>query len=853
MKTKFIKKLSLVLAVAMVLSVLYPAAGAFAASKPKLNAKSKTLILAVEGRDQFDFNISNKKSGWKYTWESSNEDVVEVNEKNGLVTAVGVGKAKVTVYITDKKGEELYRLSADVTVKDNIKTLEITNKPEGALKIGEEHDFNRSYVTNAGKTKGSTSVTRWEVKPADENTPANGATIVDDSGLFVATKPGTYTVIARAFQSKAKYQDWLNGKDTVLASASVDVTVKPSIVGAKQVDLDTIEVTFDTEMKKEDLEKNLTVSYLVGTTTKIKHQVKAVSVNDKVATVDLYGDLLKNTTYVVEYPEMGSAEFKSSAVDAKEVVSGEIVTKTAQQGVETAIEYKLFDNNGVNVAAAFADRVAIESSNTTTAYFDTANKKLTMFKVGDTTTIKLTYHTYDYDLTTGKEVGSFTIEGIVTCIEKATDNVGTLNAYTVVKSGSTPDFSNVKHTLAAGDTGYQLFVKLLGKKADGSDKETINNGTGGDGFTFASSDERTLIVNPATGSLYPIKEGTAAVVVYYNGSYVGSCTITIIASRRVTAVNLSEQSFKLSNAVAAEDEKIVTIEVKDQLEEDYRSYTTTVTLVGRTTDYGLYVRSESSDNKIVFRGANNVNNVEAGAYTYAVAVKDTVNNITITKYIYVSVQEPSSNSVAYYAVEPDKSEYDTKVSDTDTDEIVTLRLYAYASNGVRLEKIDATTGGYTVVVKDPNGTEYTYNGGLAEAASDKALTLNLIYTQTVSGKTILVARPNGTYVITAKDSNGKPITTTYFTVKNTQPAAKLAIETFQSSAKTILAAINECFKITVDGKEYTVASENDYVVKTVGASTIYVEKVTVYVPVGSSYFLKYDVKVDQVIKYNPEY
>ena len=98
MKTKFFKKLSFVLAVAMVLSVFAPAAGAFAAGEPKLNSTKKYLHLSGKpGSNEFNFNIKNKVKGWKYFWESADEAVAEVNEKNGVVIATGVGKTKLTV------------------------------------------------------------------------------------------------------------------------------------------------------------------------------------------------------------------------------------------------------------------------------------------------------------------------------------------------------------------------------------------------------------------------------------------------------------------------------------------------------------------------------------------------------------------------------------------------------------------------------------------------------------------------------------------------------------------------------------------------------------------------------------
>ena len=145
MKTRFFKKLSFVLALAMVLSIFAPAAGAFAAKAPTLNSKSKYLHLGrtENGQNEFNFNVNNKKKGWKYNWESTNTKVATVNAKNGVTTAKAAGTTKIVLTITDADGEELYQLTAKVTVRDNIETVKISN-PVDTLAVGEEHDYNRS-------------------------------------------------------------------------------------------------------------------------------------------------------------------------------------------------------------------------------------------------------------------------------------------------------------------------------------------------------------------------------------------------------------------------------------------------------------------------------------------------------------------------------------------------------------------------------------------------------------------------------------------------------------------------------------------------------------------------------------
>jgi len=876
MKTKSFRKLSFVLAVAMILSVFYPAAGVFAASKPTLNATSKTFLLAVDGRDEFDFNIKNKKSGWAYEWESSDTDVAEVDDL-GLVTAVGVGSATITVYITDKKtGEEVIELSAKVTVKDNIKTVKISNAPEGnKLAVGQEYDFNRSYVTNSGSTKKTTSITRWEV------TPAENANIIDDSGLFVANAAGEYTITARSFQSTAKYEAWLADKEAnaayVLAEDSIKITVAPSMVEVKQKDLDTLTVTFDSAMKQEDLAKNLKVYYLAGT-TKVLHQISAITLDstNKVATVDFYGKLVKDTTYVVEYPDMESKEFKSSAAKDTDVVSGEILTKTAQIATPEKLEIALYDKNGVNIADNnLLNRVELKSSNNATIL---VGRDLSMYKVGDTTTISVTYHTYNYDLTTGQEIGVVTFEGVVTCVEKKTNNVGVLNAYTVVtgvaKTDGTitkqADFSNVKHSIAAGDSGYYLAVQLKGKRADGTDLYTTNVDSDA-GFKYVTSNKDILIVGEKDGFVYPVREGTASVVVSYNDVVVGTAVITVVGPRKVANVTLDATSIKLSNDVDVQDTKSVTVTVKDQLGDDYTNNCVIETTInGNIYDNGLL---KSGDNPIVFNAAN----IPEGTYTYTVKVTDKSTWTTTTRFISVTVLKPLSDDVYYYAVEPDKTEYDMNLTSWDKDEDVTLSLFGYASNGVRNDKVDLTKDGYKVTVKTPSGKKYvnypvsTTGSGVTmfDTVSESVAVLKLVRSEeekvdnskiitnqgTYSNKTIFTKLETGTYIIEAEDASGKAINATYFTVKDTQAAPSLKVNKLYTDKTNLVDAVNDCFDFVVNGQyldvEYLIEGENyaGDVTNADNSKSALIKNVYVYEKITNELYIRHNVTVNAVITY----
>ena len=115
MMKSFFKKLSLVMALAMVVSMMAPAASAFAADdliiagqkEAKADAKEE---YSVEVDDEVDFKFYNAAAGWQdlYKWESSDETIAKplVNEKgeqDGRFEGLKDGEVEVTLTIGEQK------------------------------------------------------------------------------------------------------------------------------------------------------------------------------------------------------------------------------------------------------------------------------------------------------------------------------------------------------------------------------------------------------------------------------------------------------------------------------------------------------------------------------------------------------------------------------------------------------------------------------------------------------------------------------------------------------------------------------------------------------------------------------
>lgn len=103
---------------------------------PSLTATTVTLSTLTE----YDINLDNKVSGSTYLWSSSDESIVEVNPKNGLIKAKKEGRAIITCEITLPDGEVII-LQSVVTVgyDENAPVLTETVLD---LEVGDKFDIN---------------------------------------------------------------------------------------------------------------------------------------------------------------------------------------------------------------------------------------------------------------------------------------------------------------------------------------------------------------------------------------------------------------------------------------------------------------------------------------------------------------------------------------------------------------------------------------------------------------------------------------------------------------------------------------------------------------------------------------
>jgi hypothetical protein len=805
MKKNFFKKLSFVMALAMIISAIAPAASAFAAASPKLNADKKYLHLSGQpGSNEFDFNIANKQAGSKYAWSVADEKVAVVDESNGVVTAAGVGSTKVSVVITFKNGKTK-TLTADVVVRDNIETVKVSNAPTASLAIGQEYDFNRTFVTLSGNTKKTSSVTRWSVD-SDKAT-------ISDAGVFKATEAGTYKVTALAFQSAAKFDEYKVSKDAslVLDTDEVSVVVK-NTMKAEQTDLDSFKVTFGSPVT--DAATKLVVAQVIGT-AEVVNTIKKVtmSADNKVATVDLYTKFVEKSTYVVSYGDLDDSQFVAATSEAADIVSAKVLTTAVEAGDEKVVDVALYNKDGVNVADdELIGRLTFEY--TSNAVYKNGNK-LTMFTAGDTTNVTVTYHTYNYDTATGTEVGNVTATGVISCVADLAENNGTINAFTIT-SDAHPNWNGVTKTLAVDDAA-RLFVRLLLDADDDNEIDDYIDNDGSSLFNFTTTNTSVLIVDENTGNLFPVAAGTATVIVKYNDNTVGTVNITVSPKREVASVTLDAYNFILSNDADTFDRKTVAVTVKDQLGENLDASKYWVSLHRSNTVTGTEVYNASTHTasgkwdpeKFTFGGVSGLSSgtpANEGTHAYYVEVVDRTSYKTIKAYVTVTVKAPTAGQTvpSRWIVETDSQNYDTNLEDYDTSETVTVSIFGLAANGIKMTREAVAGGIYRVTVKAPYGSTTTL---VTPAAVSSSAPTDAQYALT-PGNPEITKREVGTYTITAVNTvSNQAINSTYFTVKNSQEAPSVVVDklyttqTVANAADTagLEAAVADCFDFMISG------------------------------------------------------
>lgn len=680
----FFKKLAFVLALAMVVTAIAPAAKANAAKAPVLNATSKKIYIGGDytGKysDTFTLKVWNK-GDYRVTFASSDTKIATVTKWYGVVTAKAVGTATITATVSNKTtGKLVKKLSAKVYVKKNADSVIFGSltKFDQPLTIGDKVKINvarKTDTVSAWKQADKTQITDYVVWSSSNKDVAT----VDKWGTVKAVGAGETTISAVATQ--------IEGKVATTTPATVKVTVNAKgIVDVTQLTETKIKVTFGADQVAEKLNKD-TLLVTPADASVVNPSVKEVKISDdnkKVATVELYLPLSDKTVYTVSVKDTDSKkDFSASVGDPASIT----VTKpgTAVVGEETKIEYVVKDANGVELSVNKDNVEATIIENTDNGYISTNSDgvpTINMYEKGKTVTIQLTYHTYNYD-NDGNETVFKSSAFLVTGIDKT--DVGLNTAVGTVVNGdySKADFDKVKSQLPLDADSYYIQVKV--KDAAGVEYTTKEDVY--DNFTFESLNKAKLEVDE-NGRLYPLGVGTAMVKVTVKAIEKSFLVeVSVVAESKVTKLVVSDPAITLSNGEFVDDSKTVKVTVEDQYGNSLSVEKAELTF---TADAALNVTQNGKEITI------NAINTEKGDYKIKVAAGN------LSRDIRVKIQEPEVLSTYK------KFEYvaATKVdlarnNDNAGVTSVSINYYGLDSKGVRAYKFVEGVD-YELVITDKN-------------------------------------------------------------------------------------------------------------------------------------------------------
>lgn len=563
MRKSFFKKLSLGMALALVLGTTAHAGVAQAAEAWTLKKDSKILYLNEDNtsgtKNFYDFNFKNKPENWKedysFAWSIADEEVATV-AKGGVVTAVSVGKTVVSCEVTDKETKEVVAVvNADVTVKANAADVVISNKEAYGseygwfIPTGATIDLNRTMWDENGNstTKRGEYVsdyTRWLATDMEGNVVAEDVVAINQTkGEFTFNVAGDYYLWCETYQSAT------NPETTAYDYFAVTVADETVEIAAKQDTLDTFVVSFSTaldatEFVKADFDAALVVTNadenteLVRSTELVYNEDKTLVTGVK---VQLWNDFEHNMVYTVTCGEELTATFTASIGQVNK-----IVLKVVETGTMKAVE-------GENIVYVEADG-KVETNKLSIAFLDAANIDVTAnYKdsdgdvILDDVTFELTgdtdYFEFDEDDLTitvpededavGKKLkinAVYTIMDengddkviatgslVVTAKNAPAAKLNSIVAGVIVKTDDIPDYNEKqaeghKKVVAANDENLYIAVSAIdnwGNTLGNKGKEEIGK------FTFAVSNDQIAYVDEETGYFTPFTEGTVRVDIFY--------------------------------------------------------------------------------------------------------------------------------------------------------------------------------------------------------------------------------------------------------------------------------------------------------------------------------------------------
>ena len=300
---KYLRQMiSVMVAIALVMTMV--PAQTQAASKPKLNATKKSILVG----SKITLKVQNAGAGSSYTWKSSNKEVATVTKK-GVVTGKSGGSSVITCNV--KTPVKAYQLKATITVKDAVtvktqKALKEALANDGITKIKIKTDNNKKFTIGKGDYTNKLLIVE-----------APNADIVNNGGVFKriairSIKPATWIERAKGnkFSVSAPESRIVVGKDASVktisytkagAEAKVDIrgnVEKVSVEAAVQVTIagTASQVKVEASASAKDAKITASVPVQVTAEADIKLELGKGAEGSTVTTVAGVNAEIKNKT-----------------------------------------------------------------------------------------------------------------------------------------------------------------------------------------------------------------------------------------------------------------------------------------------------------------------------------------------------------------------------------------------------------------------------------------------------------------------------------------------------------------------------------------------------------------------------
>ncbi len=671
------------------------------------------------------------------------------------------------------------------------------------------------------------------------------------------------------------------------------VAPKPAVtelIGVTQTKANTFELTFSQEVQtpgaivitKDENQSNIDVK-----------SVTPVKTDATKLTVETFVGLTDGKEYTFKYTTSTEDKTVSSQkLVATDAVVASIAATPLNVTVNKAtdISYQLLDKNGIVIEEKkFADKssnidiTTVESD----GYFN--GSALLLLSEGATSKITIVYHSGKYD-SEGTEATVKNDAIVITAVKDATTIAG--YDYTIINSASrsNANFKKAVHQIAMEDTGmYAHFIIRNSKDED------VTKDVAYDLYKVESSDDAVLVVDndyvKNAVKLYPVKEGTAYLIIKDGDKTVESLKVTVEKKRTLASFDLSKTSVTVATTTAVNVAKDV-IEIKN-VKDQYQNDLTLASgdwsqPVLKTAPSGVvvdgYTKVSASLNTTTKKITISTNN-DAAPGTYQFVVEGKFGDVKKAKAFSVNVKRVVGDET-YTIVMTDGSADGTNVAstfsttigkDADNAKQIVANL-AVVKNGVvyNTATLTDTVSLASIQIIDPKGKKQL-NTGAAVKATDVASN-SAIYTETgcvVDPKTSVITMQAitkdgsnkltknmmpGTWTIiyTLRNASGKliPVSKSFVVEDKQNPiTAEIKNQTMESGdAKTEFGSEKNIVFKNGAASILTTNGTADWTVETVKAKTtadnqkIFVESITISFKVDSSNTnaLKVEVPVNKV-------